>query len=1115
MSDMDFSLDGLDLDMGEAEVDTVRLEADVQNVTSLLGLGDLDLLPDDTLGYGMDIDDGSNIILDFGAENEGMDASTLLRTESDLSKDFLDYSNYVVNARQKIMATATPVEAKRTMPTFADFSFISSAQERQLVFGFFCAMLADLTTEEKYLDLTQEQAYKLLLEEMFNELHYTPNVHADKFERIFNAYYERNKRIAMAQSVDLGDTLASLISLERLEQAELVYSINSIPFNVVTHYFNDPSVINTRLTIKASDYGDLAQLIKKQKGGGSITHQDIYDFIGSFLMSEDTRNLLKLTEDQQLEFSFGELLRRFILQELNEGDFFPSGMEKLCSTSYTLDLLRQLYASLVNGIQRQSFAAELLCLILELMNGSANMKNSGDTSYIASYTVGISQYLSAFIKDHALVNPVFYTYIGYTEEGNNQKGFELGYAQGERSLSVHSSDILCEVIGDNSNVYHIPLVYVDKSTTGTICPPVEVVEGVRKLAPSGKISIGGNICYRCEPTFAWMSSLSLASSAGPKEEQSSSEGIGRGNNPLLDVLLRYHNKFDMSGNQPEVLSISAPGKCTILGIREGAKDSVRICQLLNDSGRKLQLDSGSCLLDDDGGLIVRYIDSTVLGEQVMVLDNQDYEATVIDGGDSAGDESTIPMETIIHGFTPDKLTVEAGAESYYRAVAQRVCELNALDYQSELELARQVLRRDLSKVIRFSAIDELLGATLAKFYADTLSADTMGSFNLGTLKELWGFTYGEPNAVTGKKQMTPEDFEAFTKEVEEYISSEAYTNAMADDIDLVKSHLLGLQICSRSELCQDVDSSLYNAMHYLPRFNRQLSIMENQMVLIHALREIDEDIATILRKSSPAFSCYNTITTKETVVRMEANLKSGMKDKDIPPCLHITKDILFSDLAENYAVVKYFVLEQNLYGVLTELEECFAKGDVRYKELYDELRSVECPNLSGDTLVGSVTEEDFRELSEGKGSDVLTAMHEKLLGLVFDGLVAEASANINLQVIKAYDILTGYGRLIFNLNKESMQDFTDTSEFRDAFFSYVGSFYLTYCPVMGEAADEIDGGYDRYTAYLRNRKDFKTPFELTKLEGYQLKDLKLVAGLESGETLAARSGKDDVDPADL
>lgn len=1115
MNDNDLSLEGLDLEMGDTSLDGIPLETEIADVVSSLGLDGLDLSLGDAAGDGMDIDDGSNIILNLGAEDEGIDASTLLRTETDISKDFLDYSNYVVNARQKIQATATPVEAKRTMPAFTDFSFISNAQERQLVFGFFCAMLTDLTTEERYLNLTQEQAYKLLLDELFKELHYTPNVHANKFERIFNSFYERNKRIANAQAADQNVTLASLISMERLELAEVVYGVNSVPFNVVTRYFNDPSVVNNKLTIKPSDYGELAQLIKRQKGGGSITHKDIYSFAGEFLTSEDTRNLLKLTEDQQLEFSLGELLRRFILQELNEGDFYPTGMEKLCSSTYSMDLLRQLYGSLVAGIQRQSFAAELLCLILELMNGSAIMRAGGDDSYLINYTVGISRYLSAFIKDNAVVNPVFYTYIGYTEDGNHQKGFELGYAQGEQSLSVKSPDILCEVIGDNSNVYHIPLVYIDKNTKGAICPPAEVVEGVRKLAPSGKISVGGNICYRCEPTFAWMSSLNLASAAGPSEEQTNSEGIGHGNNPLLDVLLRYHNKFDTSGAQPEVVSISAPGKCSVLGIKSGAKDNIKICQFLNSSGRQLNVDSGSCLIDDDGGLIVRYIDSSVLGEQVLVLDSGEYEAKVIEGDDASTDDKLPSLDNVIAGLSSDNLMVAAGVEGYYRAVAQRVCELNALDYESELETARRVLYRDLSKVIHFSAIDELLGATLANFYAETLELDQLGSFNLGTLKELWGFTQGEPNTLSDKKQLTEQDLVAFKQEVKDYLGSEAYASLLTETLDPVKAHLLCLQVCSRSELKQDIDPSLYYALHYIPSFNRQLSVMENQMVLIHALREIDDDIATILRKSSPAFSCYNTITTKETVTRMEANLKSGMKDKDIPPCLHITKDILFSELAENYAVVKYFVLERNLYGVLTELEECFAKGDERYKELYHELRAKGCAAIDADTSIGSISEEEFRVQVGDVDASTLLSVQDSLLQLVFDGLIAEASANINLQVIKAYDIFTGYGHLIFNLGEESLQDFNDTSEFRDAFFSYVGSFYLTYCPVVGEAADEIDGGFDRYTAYLRNSKDFKTPFDLTALEQFQLRDLKLVSGLESGETLAAQSGNEDVDPADL
>ena len=344
----DFSLDfdlAEDFDDGDT-LDIAEADAVVLELESNLGISDLDFsdvdmttgsdTPASDLNFDLTIDD------DLGE----LEASTLLKTEVDISQILLEYSNYVSNIKQKILAATSQAVIKRTMPLYHEFSFISPEKDRQMVYGFFCSMLEDLTTEEKYIDYTEEQAYNVMIDALYNELYYTPNIFENKFRRIFSSFYERNKKLLRAQVNGTVPTLSTLIDKEALERADLVYTINSVPFNWVTRFFQDSTIIPLRATINVSEYGELCQQMRKELGKRTITFEDVLKYIGIFLTSKRTLDLLNLTENQGLEFSIGELLRRYVVYELNSGDFFPTGLEKLVTTVYSDKLLLQLYQAL-------------------------------------------------------------------------------------------------------------------------------------------------------------------------------------------------------------------------------------------------------------------------------------------------------------------------------------------------------------------------------------------------------------------------------------------------------------------------------------------------------------------------------------------------------------------------------------------------------------------------------------------------------------------------------------------------------------------------------------------------------------------------------------------------
>ena len=1111
----DFSLDfdlaedfdnGDTLDIAEADAVVLELESD-------LGISDLDFsdvdmttgsdTPDSDLNFDLTIDD------DLGE----LEASTLLKTEVDISQILLEYSNYVSNIKQKILAATSQAVIKRTMPLYHEFSFISPEKDRQMVYGFFCSMLEDLTTEEKYIDYTEEQAYNVMIDALYNELYYTPNIFENKFRRIFSSFYERNKKLLRAQVNGTVPTLSTLIDKEALERADLVYTINSVPFNWVTRFFQDSTIIPLRATINVSEYGELCQQMRKELGKRTITFEDVLKYIGIFLTSKRTLDLLNLTENQGLEFSIGELLRRYVVYELNSGDFFPTGLEKLVTTVYSDKLLLQLYQALSAATQKQSFAAELLVLILQLMHSSA-LFSKGDDSYREGYTVSLSKFLSAFIEDHSYINPVFYSYIGKVEETNEcDREFELGYVYRDNSVIIKSDSLLCEVIGDNSNVYHVPLVYADSNIKNVICPPQEVVYGVRKLTPSGKIAVNGNICYKYIPTFSWVSSLSLASSEDTHTPSGTNERLGQSNNPLLDIFLGYRNRFDMVGESPKVFSVKIPGTLSFIGVQTDERDSIKLCRILDDKGVEIKAENGVGLLAEDNSIIVRYSDKKTREETVVVAEFGDYEVDTVTDDDSSDTNELPELETLLAGYHLDVTELFQGDNTEYLSeVARRICDLNALDYRILLQQSRNIIMRDLAYIVNVNRLDIMLGYVLIKTYFDVFTDGVLDSFNFATLKELCGFTLGEPNILTDADSMTPDLWERLKEEVNSYKGG--LFDVQEQSLYSLNTSVLALQGCSRNEVYQSADSSLYYALHFIPVFHRMLSKLENQMVLVKALYEADESISDVLRTNSVIFSCYNAITTKESVGHVESNLKSGMRVKDLSCGLDVTKQVLQSGLLESYSVLKYFVLERNLFGVLTEMEEYFTQGDDKYKALYSKIRSDLAYQFDGEIRL--ISERDFKQhISDAEVEHIFFKYHSEFNSVVDDGLLSEVGTTIDFQVVKAYDILSGYGRYLFNLGEGEQENFTDTAEYSAMFYSYIGSFYLTFCPIQGEASDEIDGGLDRYTAYLHNPKDFKSAVSLELLRQFELRDLKLVTGLESGETLAAIAGDDSLNPEDL
>lgn len=1092
MSSGDFNLE-LDNDELEFDEDGGLIEdsdAEGRLLDSLLGIGDLEL-DDEELSF------------------EDSSSADSARRQGDISKEFIDYYQLVINAKQKIYAQPKGFLDSLSMPPMTDFSYISDYKFRQSVYSFFCEMMRELTvdpaTNPAYENLTADQAFKVLVDEMFNDLHFTPNVNQGALRRTFDIYYEKNKKLAKAKAVPDKSSVAMLVDKERLEEAELVYSINSLPFNIVTQFFSDESLVNKKDEIVFADYGDFVADLKPGRSKSKAYHRDVYVGIIDFLTSSSTFSLLGLTEDQRIDFSIGELLRRYVVQELNSCTFYPTGLRELVTSTFSQQLLSQLYNSLQQAIQKQSFAAEILCLILELMLGSTaeGTKRNERIATFQQFTVGIAQYLATFTKNSAYINPVFYTYIGKQEESSNGDIYELGYVDREEYCIVGAPDILFDVVGDNSNVFHIPLVLCKDNMKSVVCPPVEVKDNLRKATIIGHLQINSTVSYRYSPRFAWLSGLSISSGSNTKEVAEIDYGIRQDNDPLLNVLLSYDNTFDSSGEYPTVVNIEAPGKFNFVGISNTQDSSVKVLILGIDGGPMHLVDEGIAVTDDSGNLIVRFIDSQTSESVVLTADAGEYNS--IDSTIAEDDNATARVTYSDIFGSPDQSMV-IGEQCYQRSMVKHLCDLNALDYEAELETARNIIVRDLPFVLGFGCLDQMLGSKVLECFLSIIDKQEgkLDTFNFSTLKEVWGFTYGEPNCLSDHTEMSPALAIKLRQEFVDYLHKEGTISMIVNALSNLDVHTLALQACSRSELSKSGDYRLYMALHGVPEINIKLRELEDQMVLILALTEIGSDIAPVFGKSSAISSAYSKVCTQETVLKIESDLRSSMRIKEIPPCLTLTKDILYNTLPDNCAILKYFVLEYNAYGVLTEFEECARSGCEMYKDLYATMKK----DLGIEDIpeVCQISELEFHgRVTLKEAEKVFFRYRDQFINVILDGLVCEASNNVDLHIIKAYDILTAYGRYLFNLPESAMEDFTDNNEYSYEFYSYVGSFAISYSPVFGEAAGDIDGGYDRFAAYMRHRKDYVSFVNLGALEGYDLRDLRQLVSASVEELIGEDS----------
>lgn len=285
------------------------------------------------------------------------------------------------------------------------------------------------------------------------------------------------------------------------------------------------------------------------------------------------------------------------------------------------------------------------------------------------------------------------------------------------------------------------------------------------------------------------------------------------------------------------------------------------------------------------------------------------------------------------------------------------------------------------------------------------------------------------------------------------------------------------------------------ALHALPGVHVRLRMLEEKMLLLRVLNEIGSDIAPILRKRSPLLTAYNDVTTADNLDDMESSLKSGMKGGKQFDAFPLTRKVLNAEVGGSTPILKYFALERNVHGIMATAAY---SEDEQEKEIYARLYATLGLGAEGMPQILQMDERAFMNAPFAIPLETACSNNRGLLlKLIERGLLADTSARIDLHVIKAFDLIMSYGTNLFEMrgidaDERYSENFEDTSEYMDAFYSYVGSFLVSYCFLQDEAVVAESSSSDRVVAFRSGATGFTHAVDMSKFAPYDLSDLRTV-----------------------
>lgn len=1050
---------GLDLDLGLADDLDIDIEVPA-SVREAFGVEALILADEsDTMEFADADEDAA------GSDDELILTDSILIKTSDSIVETM--APYAASVREAIalfksrQSRASGVDG--FVVPYSNFSFMPED-----VFKIFCQQLKDLAQDPSLEGKNDDEVAEVAVQELFEATRWSPQLMRPELLSGFKQYYGRLRR-ALSVSVDTVDKndITSLMDYGSLVQALRVFEINTIPFEMINNFFDDSASMASTALI---DFASLGEFIAEYMQGRGLTQlavRDVYDAVGEYLSSQDIVETLHLSQDEMLEMKSGELLRRVLLYELDNEVLYPSSLRgQKTGTDAGYAAVVQF---LLNAIQDGSVVAAILFAIGSSMSA---IKEWADR--VMPYLDGLLGFFLAFLDDSSLVNPVYYGHVI-----KQSTGFSLSYAVGDKTYEVQSDSVLCDVIGDKSGARCIPSVLVDERNGFTVCPPPALFRPLQNLTRGGRTKVSGAMCYRFTPTTSWLAANQVLAEDATADAEVPDSVMQTAGSSLLQMLLEYDNQFDDDSTSVLPVVVSAGDK-QIYAIGGADGETYRICGVTANGVP--EANDGVLLSDKStGSVVVRYTDRhDQLVEQVY--DKGTYEEDYL--GTSADEEVKFNYSDFL--LTSEQATT-VDVKSYCLAVSW-LCSLCALDYAEELEAAMRTVAREFFYVAKVPAIDTLVASRILKEY-QSYAQQRLGageealvdSFNLPSVQELFDIVCGKPNVMTGHDVWSPElaqvlaDVPAVTIE------------AICGYLDSVDFDRIALWMLNPTQIRRDPNIAMLRALHFIPAIGSRLTLLENKLIVMRVMALIGEDVLSIFGKRAFLVGAYRTPIDSTSIEYVHSVLVSKSKKKDIGFTLPLCQKVLKMSLDPTASSFKYYVLERNVFGLLSDMQ---VAGD-RYSAVLSEY--LEFLGFEQGTDITSLGELEF---SKKCGRDLVVQFfnkfHDSLMDMLYAGLVNEVFVNDGIQVLKAYDLFNAFYDLLLPSVSSGTESIEMHEQFEQDFIRYAGSMLISYAPVVGVSADELDGGeVDRFMQFVKSPDDFVYDVPIGYLRGYKLEDMRV------------------------
>lgn len=1047
----------------------------IDNFDLELSEDDGSIVLDSPIAEGLGVSDLDDLVLDMtdveeeltlSDDEEELSDSILFKAGVDVSKTLTPYAQLVAEA----LTLAVDKE-----PTLGTDAFAVNSSEFDYmpedVFRVFNGLLIDMAIGEEWQAKSVNECAELSLEELYDVTHWAPQLNKPEYISCFVRWCNKFRKLSTTLKTAKKGGILELINIPELQDAAGFFTVNTKAFNILSDFLGDGTVV-TEGDIDPRSLGVLCQEYMERSNGKRFTVRDAYDCILGYLGSDELRSTLKLSQDELLEYSSGELIRRLLVFELTQSVVYPYGLKGKQSTDADA-VLRFLSESNGSG----SVACELLLMVMHIMLRYENYRHPGKTPQTYELCSALLMFFQAAIRDDAIINPMFY---GYVKKAEGDNGFELAYAVADETLVVKSKDILCDVVGNKARTYCIPKIFKDSKHGYTVCPPSQLVTPMRSIAVSGRIPVTGEVSFKFTPTVSWLEANKILAQDSVTEDAPKSRGIAFVDNPLMETLLSYRNTFDDTGEEVLPVVVATKGYVLYSVGRSKADEVLDIFLAEKSDSNDIVSRKGTMVMDKDTENLIVSLDTSNGQSEEFVSSKTEYAEEFLG---VATDVSATEQDISDIVFP----AVQAKPVEYqeYRKAVRSLCELSALDYKEELDAVQEAIARDLFSIVYVPAIDELVSSRILKAYDTYITGNInegkehpLDDFNLPSFSELADIIEGSKNPFAEYKTWD----EGFAKKYDVWKPNLLDVDAYCAMLDRLDFNVLALQILSRSEVRRTTDVRMYRALHGIPEIGSRLSRLEDKMVALRVLDLLGDQVQSVFSKRSYIGSAYSSQIVKDNINSVHTVLVEKSKRKDMDFTLSLSKKVLDCGGGADDVVLKYFILERNLYGLLDMLYTSPKEYEGKYTAFLEELGIPETTDFK------AMSAAEFSELvPEKRVAEFFSGNNwEYMMELVERGLLREASGNNSFQVIKAFDLFNSFYDILVNTTRD-----VEEEDYSKDLYSYAGSLVVSYCPVVDISAGNIDGGSARTMEFVSSPDDFRYDAPIGYLAKYDIQDVRL------------------------